>query len=932
MLKRLPFIILLFISNSLLSQVPEGTWSVNPYPFSESQQIIITVKDINNGNLSGVNEIYLWTWYTKLNGEDPNSDSSWNGEWSASKESMKMQSNGDGSYSYTYTPSTFYDDTGIGTIGVVAKAKDGSGDKKTKDFIIEVGEFAFNLISPSNTINVIDSGDDVNVFATTNTEVNFELKKGDLSIHQIDNAMEFDFTLLNIEEGGIYKLIATDIELNTVVSLTFEIVIKPDVQIKSIPSGLKDGINIIDEKVIFILYAPKKDFVYLSGSFNSWNISEDYLMYYDQNSDRFWFEIESLNKDIYHSYQYIVDGSITIADPYSIMILDSYNDSYICIDSSCGFSTLPSYPTSNNHAASMFMIKDNFSWEDSSFIKPDKKDLIIYEVLLRDFTNEQSFEGLFNKLDYLQNLGINAIELMPVNEYDGNESWGYNPSFHMAIDKFYGSPLKFKKLVNECHKRGIAVLLDVVYNHASGQNPYFRLWNTKPNAYDGLPTSDNPFFQISPISESYLNYFNDINHDSDVVRDYLKRINHFLIEEYHIDGFRFDLSKGFTNETVAENYLSSRVDYLKSLADDIWEYDSDSYVVFEHFQNMEEKLFSDYGIMSWGEENYEYNEATMGYPSNFSGISYRSRNFSKATLIGFMESHDKERLMYKNNLYGNSINSYDVKQFENGIDRIKAAGALFFTIPGPKMIWQFGELGYDYGINRCEDGTYSETCRLSKKPSAFSLDMDLQSKRMQLYKVWSRLIALKKNEKIFRTSDFTTNFSSDIKVLNLDYNDASSSEISKVISIVNFSMEEKVINNSYFPSGTWYDIINNNYSMELSTSSVITLQPGEFMLIANNPTSLEDDETLLLSANKKNQNKSLKVYPNPVNDRLHVRVLVPTKYPLKFSIYNLDGSEVFMSKEFKSSFKKDIDLLKPSIYFVLVEGDGYFFKKKIIKK
>ena len=119
MLKRLPFIILLFISNSLLSQVPEGTWSVNPYPFSESQQIIITVKDINNGNLSGVNEIYLWTWYTKLNGEDPNSDSSWNGEWSASKESMKMQSNGDGSYSYTYTPSTFYDDTGIGTIGVV---------------------------------------------------------------------------------------------------------------------------------------------------------------------------------------------------------------------------------------------------------------------------------------------------------------------------------------------------------------------------------------------------------------------------------------------------------------------------------------------------------------------------------------------------------------------------------------------------------------------------------------------------------------------------------------------------------------------------------------------------------------------------------------------------------------------------------------------
>jgi len=932
MLRRLFFLLLIFVSNTLFSQVTEGTWSVNPNPFIESQEITITVKDINSGNLSGLSEIYMWTWYTKLNGEDPNSDASWNGEWNASKESMKMLSNGDGSYSYTYTPSNLYSDTGIGTIGVLAKAKDGSGDKKTKDFIIEVGTFVFDLITPSNTINVINSGDDVNVHASTNIPANFLLKKNEEAIHQIDNVTEFNFTILNVEEGGSYKLFATDVVLNTVISLSFTIIIKPNVQIKNIPSGLKDGINIVDSKAIFILYAPKKEFVYLSGSFNNWSISEDYLMYYDQSSNRFWFEIENLDKDIYHAYQYVVDGSITIADPYSVMILDSYNDSYLCLNSSCGFSTLPSYPLSNNHAASMFKIKDDFSWEDSSFIKPDKNDLIIYEVLLRDFSSEQSFEGLVAKLDYLKNLGINAIELMPVNEYDGNESWGYNPSFHMAIDKFYGSPLKLKRLVNECHKRGIAILLDVVYNHASGQNPYFRLWNTKPNAYDGVPTSDNPFFQVSPVSESYLNYFNDINHDSDVVRDYLKRINNFLIEEYHIDGFRFDLSKGFTNEVIAENYLSSRVNYLKSLADDIWEFDSDAYVAFEHFQNMEEKLFSDHGIMSWGEENYEYNEATMGYPSNFSGISYKSRNFSKPTLIGFMESHDKERLMYKNNLYGNTIDAYDVKQFENGIDRIKAAGALFFTIPGPKMIWQFGELGYDYGINRCEDGTYSESCRLSKKPSAFSLNMELDSKRMQLYKVWSRLIALKKNEIIFRTSDFSTSFSSDVKVLTLNYSDASSIEISKIISVANFGMEEKVVNKSYFPLGTWYDIVNNNYSIEISSSSIITLQPGEFLLIGNNPTSLEDDQSLLLSAEKNIQNKTLKVYPNPVKDRLYVSVLGPTKYPFKFSIHNLDGNEVYLSKEFESNFYKDIFLLKPSIYFVLVEGDGYSYKKKIIKK
>ena len=323
------------------------------------------------------------------------------------------------------------------------------------------------------------------------------------------------------------------------------------------------------------------------------------------------------------------------------MILDSSHDSYLCLTQDCGFDNLPSYPLGNNHAASVLDMDRQFNWEDENYLKPKKEELLIYEVLVRDFDEGKSFKSLYEKLDYLEGLGVNAVELMPVNEFDGNESWGYNPSFHMAVDKAYGSPRELKKLVNECHKRGIAVILDVVYNHATGQNPYFRLWNTKPNAYDGEPTNENTFFQISPVSESYLNYFNDINHDFSYVRDYMKRINSYLISEYHIDGFRFDLTKGFTNEEIAENYISSRVDYLKMIADDIRDVDEESYIIFEHFQGFE-KIFSDYGILTWGEENYNYNEATMGYTSDFSGISYKKRGFKNPTLVGFMESHDKK--------------------------------------------------------------------------------------------------------------------------------------------------------------------------------------------------------------------------------------------------------------------------------------------------
>ena len=124
---------------------------------------------------------------------------------------------------------------------------------------------------------------------------------------------------------------------------------------------------------------------------------------------------------------------------------------------------------------------------------PEKTDLVIYELLLRDFDALHSFDALKARLDYLEDLGVNAIELMPVSEFDGNESWGYNPSFHMALDKYYGTPKAFKQLIDECHKRNMAVILDVVYNHATGQHPYYRMWNTTEGGYGGQASADSPF-------------------------------------------------------------------------------------------------------------------------------------------------------------------------------------------------------------------------------------------------------------------------------------------------------------------------------------------------------------------------------------------------------------------------------------------------------
>ena len=133
---------------------------------------------------------------------------------------------------------------------------------------------------------------------------------------------------------------------------------------------------------------------------------------------------------------------------------------------------------------------------------------MIYETLIRDFTDEQTYNSLLGKLDYLDSLGINVIELMPINEFEGNLSWGYNPAYYFAVDKYYGSPDDLKNFVNECHNRGIAVVADVVYNHAFGSNGMARMY-----LENGNPSSENPWFnRTAPHTDYHWGY--DFNHES----------------------------------------------------------------------------------------------------------------------------------------------------------------------------------------------------------------------------------------------------------------------------------------------------------------------------------------------------------------------------------------------------------------------------------
>ncbi len=844
MRKTLLFIFLL-ISSFTFAQQQTVTFDVSPATFNEDDQITITVSNLDPVTAWGVSNIYLWAWSLDLNGAN-SMDSPTNGTWTNSDEAQKLTNNGNGTYSISFTPTTFYARTGIGSIGFLVKAKDGTGDKKSQD---------------------------------------------------------------NIETLGTITI--------------------PTVTEAPVPNGMVDGLNLNtsdNTKATLVLYAPNKDFVNVIGDFNNWQRDDtNYLLKKDTPNNRFWIELTGLTAQTNHMYQYLVGGAIRIADPYSTTILDESNDGFI---NATTYPNLPSYPNgSTSHAVTLLRTGDApFNWQTTNFQPPAKTDLVIYELLIRDFDELHSFDAVKARLDYLQDLGVNAIEFMPVNEFDGNESWGYNPSFHMALDKYYGTPTAFKQFIDECHNRGIAVIIDVVYNHASGQNPFYRMWNTDNGGYGGQASAESPFF--NPVATHSYSVFNDFNHSEQATQDYVKRTTQYWIDEYKIDGFRWDLTKGFTqnctppDENCTGSYQADRVAVLKEYADYQWAIDADFYVIFEHLGgNTEETEWVNYrlgegkGIMMWGNHNFNYNEATMGYhdsgKSDFSWISYLNREWTVPANVSYMESHDEERLMYKNLQFGNSSGTYSVKTLATALDRMELAGAFYFTVPGPKMIWQFGELGYDINIDF--------NGRTGNKPILWNYFTEPD--RKDLYDAWTKLIKLKKQENIFRTDNFTMNVASTngLKSIHLT-DDATSPDVKHVTIIGNFGVTTQSINPEFQQTGTWYDLLNNNTTINVTNvDAMISLQPGEFKIYGSSQVTLAVGDV--------NLSDLVTIYPNPVKDAFKIN-----SEATKVAVYDISGRLI---KTFKGNFDKNksytISDLKPALYLIRITSGQGVLTKKILK-
>ena len=582
-------------------------------------------------------------------------------------------------------------------------------------------------------------------------------------------------------------------------------------------------------------------------------------MFRDNSAGCWWIKLDGFDPTKEYRFQYRLgneSGADTfVSDPYTEIVYDQWNDSYI--------SWVPAFPEGARQLVSAFQIqKPQYNWKHKDFKVQDKNDLVIYEMHFRDFSVTKDIAGAMAQLDYIENLGVTAVELMPIQEFDGNLSWGYNPNHWFALDKYYGTREEYKEFIDECHARGMAVIVDVVYNHATGSHPWAKMyWNGDRTA------ANNPWFNEYPTHP--YNVYHDMNHENAMVKEHVKRSLEYLLTEYDVDGFRFDLTKGFTQKqtdpdvTAWGRYDQSRVDILKGYADHIWSVNDNAVVIFEHLSDWdEEETLANHGMQLWRNVNHEYRSAVTGGSGNFSNM-YSTKPFGG--YVGYMESHDEERLCYGVGGDASSVtwgviglgedwNNDKVMSADGAFfsvknvtvaanDRFKirkagerpadpsvtpgeqedaltvamrragASAAFFLTVPGPKMIWQFGEIGYDY--------TIEHNGRTGEKPVVTDEYMAVPA-RKALYDTYAHLLKFRRENPRFFDSDakFEWTPSSSLKTIKCTVD-------GKTFRVVgNFGKTSATYT---FPAeSTWYDYFEGG-----EISGTVTLKQGEFKLVTD---------------------------------------------------------------------------------------------------
>ncbi len=550
-------------------------------------------------------------------------------------------------------------------------------------------------------------------------------------------------------------------------------------------------------KIPFELLAPYNENVVLLGSWDGWKKRTKMT----RGDDGIW-RAEVALADGDYEYRFELKSNSYFALGQTVSVSDPKAVEY----------------TLDTHENSIIRVKDgkpvtvSYEWKHNDVPLPDNRDLIIYEAHVRDFRGGQgdedgrgTFQGMIERLDYLVDLGINAIELMPVNEFPGDYSWGYSQSSIYAIENSYGTPDELCALVDECHARGIRVINDAVYNHMDKDAPLTQIdyayWFYTENP-------DDAELQFGP-KFNYEHF--DANLQRFPARDHVMGSILYWVNNYHIDGIRFDATRAIKH-----------YDLLDWMHDQVHEY-----INFKPFFTIAEHVPQDPTIVgpsgpmdaAWHENFSKQLMCTiLGIPKDgrepfdtsalINVLDGRREGFIDVYhTVKYIDNHDQDRIMWQ---LGTYANTFDDAAFR----RIKMGAAILMTAPGIPMLW----MGQEFG--------FPAERTLDSRPIAWGL---LENQRNQgLLEHYKHLIRVRKSNPALTSSNFDV--VADMPDRSIIAYKRWNDEGNIVLTVANLKDEyagEFEVGNDGLEDGTWREMIFN-YEVQIQGGVLRdTLGPSE---------------------------------------------------------------------------------------------------------
>ena len=789
-------------------------------------------------------------------------------------------------------------------------SKEGKTAENT-DIFVELAEAGLAVSISTAMPEISKKGDEVTLqcFATEAASLSLMLNSKEVLVQE---GTELTYTHTFDAEGDyIFSFTAT--KGDEVKNITVQTCVVSDPVKAARPVGIDMGIY-YDEadptKVTLATYAASKTapahHVFVVGDFNDWAISNKYQM--KQDGNYFWLEIGGLTPQQEYAMQYVVvreDGVIKkISDLYSEKVLhkdDQWEPSKVNPD-------LMPYPAKGDGYVTVIQTaKPKFQWSEATlnFKRPDKNNLVIYEAWIYDHTVERTIEGMTNRMYYYEDMGINAIELMPVQEFDGNLNWGYSPNHYFAFDKAYGTPEQLKIFIDECHKRGIAVILDMVFNHATGLNPMNKLYPY------GDELKHNPWFNVNAPHGD--NVYEDWNHDFEPAHNMFIRVLQYWLTEYKVDGFRLDLSHGLCG-TQAGTSVRNIKDYyekgVKAIA-------PDAYMILEHWGNNcdnDRKELIKEGMLCWDNTTQAYYQTAMGWLKDGDSFS----NANRDGYVSYCESHDEERAFFKAKEWGDGDLKTDDQE---RIGRVPVNMAFLTLLNGPQMFYHFAEFGFDYSKWQNANGQWGKDDSGAAPYGKTGVSNDnykMQAKarietwlgegawRTAAFHKVGQAIQLRTRlmPQVFEGNPTKVDIGSGKAVRTIQWG-------SDVFVAGNFSATiEKTVT---IPEGKWY----NYYEQKEQTETTVTLAPGALMILTGTPQTLPEMQPFYaFSRNTDVENVYIPELPNQI---------LP---PYNVTIYTISGQAVSVQRNVE---QVNLSGFNHGLYLIQLEKNGQRVTKKVIR-